>query len=89
MQSDSIYIFGLEQSELDAINESNKVGVQIDNMLSDEYSSSLPYRTELYLCKATLVEQLEQQELIKELYERKYNEKPSENMLCLLIEEKI
>lgn len=88
MQSDSIYIFGLEQSELDAINESNKVGVQIDNMLSDEYSSSLPYRTELYLCKATLVEQLEQQELIKELYERKYNEKPSENMLCLLIEEK-
>lgn len=58
-------------------------------MLSDEYSSSLPYRTELYLCKATLVEQLEQQELIKELYERKYNEKPSENMLCLLIEEKI
>ncbi len=89
MQSDSIYIFGLEQSELDAINESNKVGVQIDNVLSDEYSSSLPYRTELYLCKATLVEQLEQQELIKELYERKYNEKPSENMLCLLIEEKI
>lgn len=89
MDADKIYIFGAKQCELDAINEINKVGVQIDNLISNRDSSVLPYRTELYLCKATLVEELEQQEQIKKLYEHKYNEKTCERILRLTLEEKI